>query len=535
MFHTIIVTLRYKLFGFSFLVLAFIKASSLGSFALEALENGGVQKAIYNPKVGFFVAFLTFFLNYIYDLVKSKDVQIVSSQVEGSKPYLDRYPVHAEPLEEDSEPLKEDSDFMEEDRVPIENMGSMNLDFAKNQTDLEDKNIFNEQDFDLDSELYDEELFGIENSSFRDPEEIKKEAEALKQDIVNDRNQEDSISAENQEMNLWEGQAEFLQKLKYSQDLLDFNGIVPNDHDDGSPPDQDPDEMDLWEEDDVDLFDDFEKFGNHQNEEIGKISDAEDSFSEEDLKSLYQEIREDRLFPDDEADEKTKREYFGDTISMNEDSDNEDSFNEDYEDDISNDELYKTILKEYNQNYVDDEEFEDLEEQNQPQGMKGVENINEPIKPKEIEEIFKGKQRNTSEGSKLRAKPIVLEGKNALGVGEVLETKKRGKFVKVLDSDLGEVVFENIAATQGVYRLVISYSALIVSTIEVVVNEEKMFHLDILGEGDMEETIQSILQVHLKNGLNKITFINPSYQNVLLEKIELHPLGKEDDGKHIVA
>jgi hypothetical protein len=531
MYHTTIFKLIYKLFGISFLVLAFIEGSSIGSFAMDAVVNGGSQNAGYNPKVGFFVAFLTFFLNYIYDLVKSKDVQTILPQMEESNPHLERYPVHSEPLEEDSERLEEDSDFMEEERIPVENMGSMNLDFSTNQTDIEDENTLYEHDFDLDSELYDEELFGIENGSFRDPEEIKKEAETLKEDIFNVRNQkEDPFNLENQEENLWEGQAEFLQKLKYSQDLLDFNGIVPGDHEGGSPPDKDPDEMDLWEEDDFDLFDDFEKFGNHQREEIGNISEEDDSFSEDDLKSLYQEIQEDHLFPDDEEDGKTKREYFGDTISMNEDSDNED-----YEDDISNDELYKTILKEYNQNHVDDEAFEDLGEQNQPQGIKGLDNTSDPIKPKEIEEIFKGKTRNTNEGSKLQVKPIVLEGKNALGVGEVLETPKRGKFVKVLDSDHGEVVFENIAATHGIYSFVISYSALIVSTVEVVVNDEKMLELDIMGEGDMEETLQSFLQVELKNGLNKIKLINPSYQNVLLEKIELHPVIKEGKGKHGVA
>jgi hypothetical protein len=504
----------FKLVSFSVFLFVFLEASETFSFALELVANTSAQRSTYNPKVGFFVALLTFFLNYIYDMVKSTDMQM-DNQEDGIQPHLERYPVHSEPIEEELGYLETENVSLDED------LESLNMNFSIDQTNIEDENKSYDSDFDMESELYDEDLFGFEENSVKDTQAFDKEREDLKE------LEESAFNRESQGETAWKDQEEFLEKLKYSQKVLDFNNSNSNSEVDEYQPDKDPSELDLWEEDDFDVFDDFEKFENNGIEEVGNISESQDSFSEEDLKSLYKELKDGHLFSDDEDEKKmaikSHQEDFNDTNSLEEDVEEEEREIEDLDEDIYNDELYKTIVKEFNQNYIEDQDLDDTiahEEQDIDEEISNKKPINRL-------EVFKA--------SDSSANPIVLEGKNAFGEGKVIENPKTGKFGKVLESDNGELIFENIVANKGIYRLVFSCRALIVSTIQLIINDGKIFEVDILGDGDMEDTIELIMEIQLVNGLNKIKFINPSYQNILLEKIELHPVGIEGKAKHGVA
>jgi hypothetical protein len=541
--------------------------------------------SVYNPVIGFFVAVLTMFLNYIYDFIKSSD--IAKSERQGSfaqGELAKRVPVILEPIHGSEDLVVEKS----ADRDP---------EFSSSIGEIEETEP--EQDFDFNVYHDDESSVGpfqsyeeddenpyhkarLEEEDFEDLSNEPKEEEFLLdwEDETpihprppiqknNEWNKESPPLQKEDVASSWSQREEFMQKLAMTKGMLEFQvqsepepypALEPT-FTDADPQSKDVEnEVPLWEEaalgesdsslegdsyeeskadadqetqDDADFFsmDDFEDgdaFSLYEEsldenqmptEEPMSPQEAEEDFNLEDLTKLYHEMREDKMFEEKDQEEGAER-----PSQTKEGVESElEAVDKQY-----NDALYQSILNEYHQNFSQNMNKEDPvtreTDMESEDSFKEVGKANEDFRIPSLKETQR--ENKDAQGQKrdpnFQNTPIVLIAKTAQGPGEIYENKKEGKHVKVLESEDGFLIFEKIAAKTGRYRLDLYYSALIWSSIDILVNGRDKVVFEIFGDGDIDVLKHSAAEVELKEGFNSIKLSNPSYQNVLVEKIELH-------------
>lgn len=528
-----------------FVLLLLILIRTTG-FSLDGLGDEAMNDASsFNPAVGFFVAIFTLFLNYVYDHVKLSNVESRKSAVSDLIPG-ERYSVQTESVEQE-ENIQGNTENDAKENPQIESKVLGNEDVEKEyeaivdkkrdgntQEDLpnQEQGAFNDPDIaELEDDLYDEDLLELENRLMGEQDELDEETE---EPLEHERVDEDYLLSKDEMEGDWKEKEEFEQKLNYTKSLLNISdGDDVNTHNGNLEETVDLHEQDIQEdqdefnfdyddsfvddkmgeenvvqekeeksqesisdydniedfdellEDEIDDFDELDELDTQINGEKKtneETANVEDDFTEQELNRLYDEIKEGNIFEEDDEDEL------------------------EVDDDVYDDKLYQEILREYK-----DDSQEALKEED---SLKL-----DAIEAKDTEGSIQRQQEDLFNEN--QEAEIILQAKEASGEGTLYENKKEGKVVKVLESEAGQIVFKNIQAKAAIYRLTVFYSALIWSTIDLSINGGELMTLDILGEGDIDELKHSSLDIELDEGNNIIKLENNSYQNVLVEKIEL--------------